>query len=55
MSALLLILLSAVLVSVACIVDAGRWRPFANTADVYGASVGLAPREVTVFSASSRR
>ena len=49
MSALLLILLSAGLVSVACIVDAGRWRPFANTADVYGASVGLAQVHVVAL------
>lgn len=42
MSALLLILLSAVLVSVAAITDAGRWRPFANTVDLYGAARGVA-------------
>ena len=42
MSSLLLILLSAVLVSIACIADGGRWRPFSNTADLYGATVGLA-------------
>lgn len=42
MSSLLLILLSAVLLSMAAITDAGRWRPFADTVDVYNAARGLA-------------
>jgi electron transport complex protein RnfA len=42
MSSLLLILLSAVLVSMIAIRGIAGWRPFADTADVYGNAVGLA-------------
>lgn len=42
MSSLLLIILSAVLLSMIAITDEGRWRPFANVTDVYQSAVGVA-------------
>lgn len=42
MSSLLIIILSAVLVSMVAIAGAGGWRPFAHTADIYGNAMGVA-------------
>ena len=46
MSSLLLIILSAVLVSMIAITDDGRWRPFENVTDVYRNAAGLAKAHV---------
>src|SRR5687768_6197571 len=42
MSSLLLIILSAVLISIIAAADEQRWRPFENESDVYRVAVGLA-------------
>ena len=46
MSSLLLIILSAVLVSMIAAIDEGKWRPFENVADVYRSAAGLAKAHV---------
>jgi Na+-translocating ferredoxin:NAD+ oxidoreductase subunit A len=46
MSSLLLIILSAVLVSMIAAMDEGKWRPFENVAGVYRNAAGLAKAHV---------